>query len=123
MEHNMKLAHLALGTAIVMVSGCSTMLTEDVHRINVSSSKANLQLEVDGATQTVPGIIEVKKENKNKTLKVTTAGCEQDIALNKEVEPTFFVNLLSGGAFGSTTDYSTEKMWRYQDSVNITCAQ
>ena len=92
----MKLAHLAPGTAIVMVSGCSTMLTEDVHRINVSSSKANLQLEVDGATQTVPGIIEVKKENKNKTLKVTTAGCEQDIALNKEVEPTFFVNLLSG---------------------------
>ncbi|CAH9063034.1 hypothetical protein PSECIP111951_02823 [Pseudoalteromonas holothuriae] len=119
----MKLVNLVIGAVIVTASGCSTILTEDIHRINVNSSKSNLQLEVDGVVQSAPGIVEVKKENKNKTLKVTTAGCEQDIALNKEVEPTFFVNILSGGAFGSTTDYASEKMWRYQDSVSITCAE
>jgi uncharacterized protein YceK len=119
----MKLLNLLAGASIVTLSGCSTILTEDMHRINVSSAKKDLQVEVDGNTQTAPGIVEVKKENKNKILKVVSPGCEQSIALNKEVEPTFFVNVLSGGAFGSTTDYSTEKMWRYQDSVSVTCSK
>ncbi len=119
----MKLSNLLAAAAIISLSGCSTILTEDMHRINVSTEKKDLQVEIDGVTQTAPGIIEVKKENKNKTLKVLSSGCEQSIALNKEVEPTFFVNILSGGAFGSTTDYSTEKMWRYQDSVSVTCSE
>jgi hypothetical protein len=119
----MKLSNLLAGAAIISLSGCSTILTEDMHRINVSSAKKDLQVEVDGLTQTAPGVIEVKKENKNKTLKVVSSGCEQSIALNKKIEPTFFVNILTGGAFGSTTDYSTEKMWRYQDSVSITCSE
>ncbi|MBQ4810331.1 adenosine deaminase [Pseudoalteromonas luteoviolacea] len=117
----MKLTSVLAGAAILTLSGCSTILTDDYHRINVSSTKQGLQVEVDGNVQTAPGVVEVKKENKNKTLNVTTQGCEQAIALNKEVEPTFFVNLLSGGAFGSTTDYSSEKMWRYQDSVSVVC--
>ena len=119
----MKLFNILAGVAVISLSGCSTILTEDLHRINVNSSQKDIQVEVDGRAQSAPGIVEVKKENKNKTLKVVTPGCEQDIALNKEVEPTFFVNILSGGAFGSTTDYSTEKMWRYQDSVTVTCSK
>jgi len=39
----------------------------------------------------------------------------------KSVDPKFFVNILSGGSFGSTTDYSTEKMWKYNENVVISC--
>jgi hypothetical protein len=85
--------------------------------------KKNLQLEIDGKTHVAAGIIEIKKENKNKTLKVLSPGCEQSIALNKGIEPTFFVNILSGGMFGSTTDYSTEKMWRYQSTIDVICPE
>jgi len=28
---------------------------------------------------------------------------------------------LTGGTFGSTTDMSTEEMWKYQDAVTISC--
>lgn len=108
---------------VVALSGCSSILTEKTQRVNVVSNVRNLQVEVDGQVQNAPGIITILKENKDKTLSVKTEGCEQQIALNKQVEPTFFVNILSGGAFGSTTDYSTEKMWRYQESVEIKCAQ
>ncbi len=47
--------------------------------------------------------------------------CTKETNLNKEIEPTFFVNILTGGVFGSTTDMSTKKMWKYQDSVTISC--
>ncbi|MEL6117052.1 adenosine deaminase [Photobacterium sp. SP02] len=113
---------LVVAGAALTAVGCSTILTDENQRINVvSSSGKKFTVEVDGIEQTAPGIITVKKENKNKTLKVTSEECEQQIALNKEVEPTFFVNILSGGAFGSTTDFASEKMWRYQDTLQINC--
>lgn len=114
---------VAAVSLVVALSGCSSILTEKTQRVNVVSNAKNLQVEIDGQVQNAPGIVTVLKENKDKTLTVKTEGCEQQIALNKQVEPTFFVNILSGGAFGSTTDYSTEKMWRYQESVEIQCAQ
>lgn len=113
---------LAVSFAAISAVGCSTILTEDTQRLNVvSSSDKQFTVEVDGVKQKAPGIITVKKENKDKTLTVISPECSQQVALNKEVEPTFFVNILSGGAFGSTTDYASEKMWRYQDSVQINC--
>jgi hypothetical protein len=48
-------------------------------------------------------------------------GCTEATNLNKEVETAFFINIISGGVFGSSTDYATEKMWKYQDSVTISC--
>jgi hypothetical protein len=123
MEYKMKLSNLLAVTAVVTMSGCSTLLTDETQLINVTSTKKDLQLEIDGKTMVAAGIIEIKKENKNKTLKVLSPGCEQTIALNKGVEPTFFVNILSGGMFGSTTDYSTEKMWRYQSTIDVICPE
>jgi uncharacterized protein YceK len=123
MEYKMKLFNLLAVAAVVTMSGCSTLLTDETQLINVTSTKKDLQLEIDGKTMVAAGIIEIKKENKNKTLKVLSPGCEQTIALNKGVEPTFFVNILSGGMFGSTTDYSTEKMWRYQSTIDVICPE
>lgn len=111
-----------LAIATILMSGCATILTEDTHKMNVSTSTGKkIDVEIDGATQTVPGIVSVKKENKDKVLVTKEAGCTGSTNLNKEVETVFFVNLLSGGVFGSSTDYGTEKMWKYQDSVTITC--
>ncbi len=119
----MKLPNLLAVAAVLTLSGCSTLLTDETQLININSTKKDLQLEIDGKTLVADGIIEIKKENKNKTLKVVSPGCEQSIAMNKGIEPAFFANLLSGGAFGSTTDYSTEKMWRYQSTVFINCPE
>ena len=71
-------------------------------------------------SQTVPGVVTVKKENKDKVLVADDAKCT-DISLNKEVESAFFINILSGGVFGSSTDYGSDKMWKYQDSVSVPC--
>ncbi|MBA6327389.1 adenosine deaminase [Colwellia sp. MB02u-6] len=111
-----------LAIATIFASGCSTILTDDTHKMNVSTSNGKkIDVEVDGNIQAVPGIVIVEKENKDKILITKDAACTSNTALNKEVETTFFVNLLSGGVLGSSTDYGTAKMWKYQDSVTISC--
>jgi hypothetical protein len=115
-------ALITVGIATLLTSGCATILTEDTHKMNVSVSNGKkIEIEIDGATQTVPGIVSVKKENRDKILVTNDPACTGSTNLNKEVETVFFVNVLSGGVFGSSTDYGTDKMWKYQDSVTITC--
>jgi len=111
-----------LAIATLFVSGCSSILTEDTHKMNVSTSNGKkIEVQIDGTTQTAPGIISVNKENKDKILVTTDASCTSSTHLSKKIEPTFFINILSGGVYGSSTDYGTEKMWKYQDSVTIVC--
>lgn len=110
-----------LVVATLLSSGCASILTEDTHNMNVSTSNGETTtVSVDGMQQTVPGIVKIKKENKNKVLVAEAENCS-DLSLNKEVEGAFFVNILSGGVFGSSTDYGTDKMWRYQESATVSC--
>jgi hypothetical protein len=110
-----------LAVSTLLSSGCATILTEDTHKINVTTSNGeSTTISVDGVSQSVPGVVSVKKENKDKILVADSAECT-DVNLSKEVESVFFVNILSGGVFGSSTDYGTEKMWRYQESITVPC--
>lgn len=115
-------AILPLALVALFSTGCATILTEDTHKMNVSTSNgAEIEVEVDGQKQTAPGIITVKKSGEDKVLVTNASGCTESTNLNKEVETAFFINIISGGVFGSSTDLATKKMWKYQDSVTISC--
>lgn len=110
--------------AAVLTSGCASLLNDDTQAINVSASNGKaISGTVDGTPFQGPGVVSVKRTKANKIVNVDTAGCTKQTSLESNVDPKFFVNILSGGAFGSTTDYATEKMWRYSENVVITCAQ
>jgi len=76
---------------------------------------------VDGESKSAPGIVSVLKANEDKILIAENDSCTKETLLKKTIEPTFFVNILFGGSFGSSTDYYTGKMWKYQDSIVISC--
>ncbi|MFQ3265992.1 MAG: hypothetical protein ACI9U5_001871 [Colwellia sp.] len=115
-------AIFTLAIATLFASGCSSILTEDTHKMNVSTSNGKkIEVQIDGTTQIAPGIINVNKENKDKILVTNDESCTGSTQLTKQIEPTFFINILTGGVWGSSTDYGTEKMWKYQDSVTIVC--
>jgi diacylglycerol kinase family enzyme len=63
----------------------------------------------------------VKRANADKVVKVDTPDCAKETLLAKQVDSKFFINVLSGGALGSTTDYASEEMWKYDDNVVIQC--
>lgn len=116
-----KLFLLAAASSLVL-SGCATLLNDQTQPLNVSSSTgAPIKGTVNGQPFTAPGIVNVIRKNENKIFVTETAGCAKETVAEKEVDMKFFINILSGGSFGSTTDYSTEKMWKYADSVVISC--
>lgn len=104
------------------LSGCATILNDQTQKINVGSANASeFSGTIDGMPFTGPSIVEVRRSKLDKIILVTSGGCTKQTLLKSEVDPKFFINILSGGTFGSTTDYSTEKMWKYQDNVLIPC--
>jgi hypothetical protein len=108
--------------AIIALSGCSTILNEETQKINITSSNAQpITGSVDGVPFNGPGIVQVKRANADKVVKVDTPDCAKETLLAKQVDSKFFINVLSGGALGSTTDYASEEMWKYDDNVVIQC--
>ncbi|OWY38204.1 adenosine deaminase [Xenophilus sp. AP218F] len=119
----MKLSLLPIAAALALsLTGCASILNDQTQQVNVSSTTgSDIKGTVDGKPFKGPGIVELKRENKNKIFMTETEGCASQTVVEKSVDPKFFVNILSGGAFGSTTDYSTEKMWKYSENVVVSC--
>lgn len=119
-----KIATSLVVVAAVLTSGCASILNDETQAINVSASNGKpLTGNIDGTPFQGPGVVNVKRTKANKIVNVDTAGCTKQTSLESNVDPKFFINILSGGAFGSTTDYATEKMWKYSENVVIPCTQ
>lgn len=113
---------LVVGSLVLGLSACASILNEETQNVNiVSSNGQKIEGTIDGVPFNAPGVVTVKRAQADKIIHVSTAGCTETTVANKEVDTAFWVNILSGGAFGSTTDYTTEKMWRYDDTIHISC--
>ena len=110
-----------IAVVVALSSGCASILSGTSQKVNVTTTgNKKAQVSIDGTTHDVPAIINVKREDNDKVIKSKTEGCS-DALLNKKINPIFFVNILSGGTFGSTTDYGTKAMWSYDDNVTVNC--
>jgi len=116
---------LLVATAVVgsmLFSGCATIVSGKTQKINVTSNKS-VKVKINGSLYETPAIIEVKRDNKPLFLKVDETKCKQTILLNNKFNPVVLGDIVIGGTFGSTTDYATGAMWKYDDNVNIVCPQ
>jgi uncharacterized protein YceK len=108
--------------AVLSLAGCATILNDETQKINVgSANNTEFKGTIDGIPFSGPGVIAVKRTKADKIIMVDTPACQKQNLLASTVDPKFFINILSGGTFGSSTDYATEKMWKYQDTVLIPC--
>jgi len=108
--------------AVATLSGCASIMNDKTQQINVTTSNGKeITGTVNGIQFKAPGIVELIRENKNKIFVTDTEGCVKETVAEKSVDTKFFVDILSGGSFGSSTDYATEKMWKYNDNVVISC--
>lgn len=118
------IAQAAAVASIVLLSGCASILNEDTQKVNVSASNGKeIQGTIDGTPFKGPGLVALKREKAGKVIRTDTEGCAKETAVESSVDSKFFVNILSGGAFGSSTDYGTGKMWKYADNVVVSCGQ
>ena len=105
--------------SVVMFSGCATILSGKKQAINVTSTPSGKMVTISGRTVQTPSIVTIDRGQDNLTLKSTD--CDNQKLVAKKINPVFFVNILSGGAFGSTTDYASGAMWQYDDNINLEC--
>ncbi len=113
---------LAIGAVALIMSGCSSIINEQTQQVNVSTPNGQkVSGTVNGQPFNAPGVVTLVRENKNKVFVTDAANCKSETVAEKTVDPIFFINVVSGGPFGSTTDYSTEKMWKYADNVTLNC--
>ncbi|MCC6221727.1 MAG: adenosine deaminase [Deltaproteobacteria bacterium] len=111
-----------LAATIASISGCATIISGKTQKINVvTSSGKKIKAAIDGIPFDAPGIVEVHRKNSDKIISTRDPRCNETTLAPKTVDPIFFINIFIGGVFGSTTDYATESMWKYQDTVTITC--
>jgi protein involved in sex pheromone biosynthesis len=117
-----KFAVSATIAAVMMMSGCATVFNDKSQTVNVKSSNGQtVKGVVDGVPFQTPGAVAVLRTKNAKVFNVEAEGCAKQTTLESKVDVKFFGNILLGGLFGSTTDYSTDKMWKYEDNVTISC--
>ena len=103
-----------------MFSGCATIISGSSQSLSVSSNVSGAKVYIDeefvGNTPLL--ITDLKRSKKNKLLTIEKEGYQtSQILLESTVNSVFWVNIFSGGAaFGSTTDYASESMFKYADS-------
>ena len=113
------LVYSSLVSVSLLFTGCATILDGNTQSVMLSSKKKQI-VKINGVEYNSPGVVNLERSDKDAI--ITVAECNKQVLLKKEINPTFFVNILSGGALGSTTDFASKSMWKYdQSNVTVDC--
>jgi len=119
----MKRAVLLL-CGMMLLGGCASILNESKQTVNVTTSNGKqITGTVDGQQFTAPGVVRLERAKEAKIFMTDAEGCTKQTVAENAVDTKFFINIFSGGAFGSSTDFSTGKMWKYNENVIINCTR
>jgi len=125
----MKSAHLVPVCLLgLTVGGCATIIsgTSQIMTVNANVDGAEVHLITEAGEEllgTTPLTTRVKRGQEG-TLRVRAEGYRPyQSALNKKINTVFWVNILSGGGFGSTTDYASGAMYEYEPSTYMVSLQ
>lgn len=106
------------------VGGCATILSGKSQTLTVNSNVAGADVYLNETLLGKTPFSASIKRGQTGLLKISMAGYQPySIALNKKVAGMFWVNILSGGVYGSSTDYSTGAMYEYEPSTYMVSLQ
>ncbi|MFN3888421.1 MAG: hypothetical protein ACK4MG_15815 [Aquabacterium sp.] len=117
-----KLALVAAVTASVLASGCASIFNDATQTVTIVASNGQpVQGTVDGKPFQTPSQVQVQRQKASKLISVTSPGCAAQTVADSSVDFKFFGNIITGGLIGSSTDFATERMWKYSDNIIIPC--
>jgi benzoyl-CoA reductase/2-hydroxyglutaryl-CoA dehydratase subunit BcrC/BadD/HgdB len=112
----------AVAVISTLATGCASIVTDSTATVNMTTSNGEkTKVNIDGQTFNAPGVAVLYKTGANKIVVADDENCQGQTIIERKVEPAFFGNIITGGFLGSTTDYSTKKMWTYSDQIMINC--
>jgi len=109
---------------VLGITGCATILNDETQKINVTSSTGEkFSFSIDGKSYEGPAIVDVQRTKADKFIISDSPNCNKQTLVPAKVDNKFWINILTGGVFGSTTDYSTEEMWGYDTNAVVSCTK
>lgn len=95
------------------VAGCATIISGTSQTISISSNVDGAAIYLDGVQiGTTPFIGSVRKGKTN--LRLEAPGYrDETLALSRQLEPVFWGNIITGGTFGSITDFVSGAAYQY----------
>ena len=112
---------LALGLAL---EGCATILGGSTQTLTVNSNVNGAEVYLNDMLLGKTPLLTTIKRGQEGVFKVKAEGYQTyQIAVNKKINSLFWVNILSGGSFGSSTDYATGAMYEYEPSTFMVSMQ
>lgn len=106
---------LALATTL---AGCATIINGSTQQITVNSSVEGAEVYLN---QTLLGMTPLSTEVKRGqegTLYVRKEGYQEyRFPVTKKISGAFWINIITGGLYGSTTDYTTGSMYEYEPAT------
>jgi hypothetical protein len=100
---------------VTALSGCASILTGSTQTITVNSNVSGAQVFMNDTLLGKTPLTVTVDRGLEGALTVKADGYQSyNFALNKKITTTFWVNILSGGLFGSSTDMSTGAMYEYE---------
>ena len=114
---NRGLLKLCLASSLVL-AGCASVLSGKKQNINVDSNVQGASVYINGVKVGVTPFSGQIDRTQTANLRVSKEGYrDKSLELNVGIEPVFWANIISGGPFASTTDYSTGSMWRVTPNI------
>jgi hypothetical protein len=96
--------------AMLFGQGCCTLFTGGPETVSVNSQPPGAKVEIGPYTGTTPYSMTIPR-GKEYVIKATYDGQNQTEALNRTVQPLYFLNILFWP--GLIVDLATGKMWHY----------
>lgn len=120
-KHLNKLQIILSASLLLVLSGCATIFGEKTQVLNFHASKPTKIILTDsGGTKKydVPGAVMITKGTEPVRYRVDCPNSYQQ-NVTRNVKGVFWLNIISGGVFGSGVDYLTGKMWQYDTNFVV----
>lgn len=116
---------VAMASAVCWaLSGCATILNDSNQTVNISASSGKpFEGTVNGMVFKAPSPVSVLRSKEDLRISTSTPGCAPLTVAANKVDNMFWINIISGGVFGSTTDYASGEMWAYEENIVVSCTE
>ena len=112
------LFRLSILVLVMVSSGCATIIDGSSQPVTFNSSPNGARIYVNGMEiGTTPLIMPVKRSKTTTILAKKNGYEDQQLLLQTKVNTYFWGNILSGGLYGSTTDYASDAMIEYSPNM------
>lgn len=113
-----KLKMLSVLCLNLVFLGCATIISGRNQLITVNANVEGAEVTFNGQFLGRTPLSTQLPRGQQGALRVEAEGYQPNqVALQKRVNSVFFVNVFTGGTFGSSTDYSTGAMYEYEPST------